>query len=111
MTSRMLLLGLGLGLVAGTAVAGDQPTPTELLIKDHRFSPAEIRLPAGKPAVIVVRNEDTTAEEVESTQLQIEKVVPAGAQSRIRLSPLETGRYLFMGEFHPETAQGVVIAE
>lgn len=109
MTPRTLLLGLGLGLLAGTAMAED--APIEMSIKDHRFSPSEIHLPAGKPAVILVRNEDATAEEVESAPLGIEKVVPPGAQSRIRLRPLEAGRYPFMGEFHQETAQGAVVAE
>ncbi len=29
----------------------------------------------------------------------------------VRLRPLGLGRYPFMGEFHADTAQGVVIAE
>jgi hypothetical protein len=29
----------------------------------------------------------------------------------VRLRPLDPGRYPFMGEYHEDTAQGVVIAE
>ncbi|MGA7373007.1 MAG: hypothetical protein WBW37_10370 [Methyloceanibacter sp.] len=29
----------------------------------------------------------------------------------MRLRPLDPGRYPFMGEYHSDTAQGVVIAE
>jgi len=31
--------------------------------------------------------------------------------ARVRLRPLGPGRYLFLGEFHEDTAQGAVIAE
>jgi hypothetical protein len=41
----------------------------------------------------------------------VEKVIPGGHYATIRLRPLGPGRYAFMGEFHPDTATGVVIAE
>jgi len=113
MTPRTVTLaaGLAFGLAAGPALAEDQPMSIPVTIKDHRFSPAEIHVPAGKPAILQVVNEDATVEEVESAPLKIEKVIPAGAQSKVRLRPLEPGRYPFMGEYHSETAQGVVVAE
>lgn len=104
-------LALGLSLAADPAWAEELPSPIVVTIKDHRFSPAEIRVPAGRPAVLHVINEDATPEEVESQPLQIEKVIPGGARSTVRLRPLEKGRYPFFGEYHPETAQGVVIVE
>jgi hypothetical protein len=42
---------------------------------------------------------------------QIEKVIVGGTYATIRLRPLAPERYPFMGEFHPDTAQGVVISE
>lgn len=106
-----LLLAVAFGLAAVPALAEDQPAPITVIIKDHRFVPSEIHVPAGQPALVLVLNQDGSAEEVESGPLKIEKVVPAGAQSRIRLRALEPGRYSFIGEYHPDTAQGVVIAE
>jgi hypothetical protein len=41
----------------------------------------------------------------------VEKVVGGGDQGIVRLRPLAPGRYDFMGEYHSETAKGVVIAE
>jgi hypothetical protein len=101
---------LALLCLAAPALA-DEPTPVELVIRDHRFVPAEIHVPAGKPVVITVRNQDETAEEFDSSALKIEKVVAGGSYGTVRLRPLGHGRYPFTGEYHADTAQGVVIAE
>jgi hypothetical protein len=99
------------GVCCGGAAMADDPAPINVTIKDHRFAPAEIHVPVGKRTVLIVRNEDTTPEEFDSTALQIEKVIVGGTYATIRLHPLGPGRYPFMGEFHPDTAQGAVISE
>jgi plastocyanin len=98
-------------LIPGAAVAADEPAPIAVTIKDHRFEPAEIHVPAGKPTILTIKNEDTTAEEFDSTALKVEKVIVGGTYGTVRLRPLGPGRYPFMGEYHAETAKGVVIAE
>lgn len=95
---------------AGSALADDL-TRVDVTIKDHRFAPAEVHVPAGKPVLVRVRNEDDAAEEFESAALKVEKVVPGTAVATIRLRPLGPGRFPFMGEYHPDTAQGVIVAE
>lgn len=102
-----------LGLFAATLVPAraEDPQVVELRLKDHRFAPAEIHVPSGKRADLHVRNEDDTAEEFDSTALRVEKVIPAGSAATIHLHPLGPGRFPFMGEFHPDTAQGSVISE
>jgi plastocyanin len=80
-------------------------------IKDHKFTPAEIHVPAGKPAVLTIKNEDGSVEEFDSSALKVEKVIAGGGEGSVRLRPLDPGRYPFMGEYHADTAQGVVIAE
>jgi heme/copper-type cytochrome/quinol oxidase subunit 2 len=96
--------------LAGTASA-EEPAAIKVRLKDHRFEPAEIHVPAGKPSVLLVTNEDDTAEEFDSSALKVEKVVAAGHYATIRLRPLAPGRYAFMGEFHPDTASGVVVSD
>jgi hypothetical protein len=86
-------------------------TAIDVTIKDHRFSPAEIHVPAKQPATLNIKNEDPLAEEFDSTALKIEKVIGGGQQGTVHLRPLDPGRYPFMGEYHSDTAQGVVIAE
>ena len=94
----------------GVALAEDI-TNIEVTIKDHRFSPSEMRVPAGKPTLVTIKNEDPTAEEFDSPALKVEKVIAGGRSATVRLRPLGPGRYPFIGEYHPDTAQGVVIAE
>lgn len=82
-----------------------------LTIKDHKFTPEELKVPANKRIIITVVNEDATPEEFESNILKVEKVVPGKSKGTVRIGPLKPGRYPFVGEFHEATAKGVVIAE
>jgi len=103
----MFLVGL---CVSGVSVA-DEPVQINVKLKDHRFEPAEIHVPTGRSTILLVSNEDPTAEEFDSTALKVEKVIAAGHYATIRLRPLAPGHYPFMGEFHANTANGIVIAE
>jgi hypothetical protein len=82
-----------------------------LVIRDHRFFPEEIRIPAGKKIKLLVDNQDATAEEFESHELNREKVVPGKSKLPVFIGPLAPGRYPFYGDFHQQTATGVIIAE
>ena len=98
-------------LVLALAACGNEKPGIQVTLKDHRFTPAEIHVPANQPTLITLTNQDGTAEEFDSTSLKVEKVVPGQQTGNVRLRPLAPGRYPFMGEYHAETAQGVVIAE
>jgi hypothetical protein len=93
----------------GTAAAEGAPIP--LLLKDHRFTPAEIHVPANKPFAVMVTNADGVADEFDSDSLKREKVVAGGQKGIVHVGPLPAGRYPFMGEYHAKTAQGAVIVE
>ena len=82
-----------------------------LTIKDHKFEPAELRVPADKAVTITVKNLDPTAEEFESKALKIEKVIAGKSEGTVRLRAMKPGRYEFVGEFHEKTAKGVIIVE
>jgi hypothetical protein len=98
-------------LVAVSVSSAAHAQEFNLVIKDHRFEPTELRVPAGKRVSIYVSNEDSTPEEFESAALKVEKVIPGKSKALVRIGPLAAGRYEFIGEFHMETAKGVVIAE
>lgn len=104
---------LVIGVVGPWAAAprAEAPPTIAVTIKDHVFNPAEIHVPAGKRVILRVTNADSTPEEFDSTALQVEKVIAGGTYGTVWLRPLGPGRYPFMGEFHPDTAKGVVIAE
>jgi hypothetical protein len=98
-----------LGLLPGLAWAAD--ADFTLAIRNHRFDPVELRVPAGKKIKLLIDNQDTTAEEFESHELNREKVVPGKSKAPVFIGPLAPGRYPFIGEFHSETAKGVIVAE
>ena len=89
----------------------DDPVAIGLRLKDHKFEPSEIKAPAGKAIAITLKNEDDAVEEFDSTALRTEKIVTKGGMITIKLKPLAAGRYPFQGEYHPNTAQGVLIVE
>ena len=97
-------------LLASPAGQAAEP-PAEIMLSGHIFTPAEIHIKAGQPIVLHVRNQDATAEEFESGALKIEKVIAGHAEATIRLRPLAPGTYKFVGEYHEDTAHGVVVAE
>ena len=80
-------------------------------IRDHRFEPTELSVPAGKKVKLVIENQDDTAEEFESYELNREKVVPAKGRVTLYVGPLKPGRYPFFGDFHKDTAKGVLVAQ
>lgn len=103
---RMFLAVL---LVIATPALAD--APIVLTLKDHKFTPSVIKVKANQPSMITMVNKDATAEEFDSSDLKIEKVVAGGQSGNIRVRALRPGTYHFMGEYHDKTAQGVVIAE
>ena len=94
---------------AGPAFADDD-TYT-LTIKDHRFAPAQLDVPAGRKLKLLVKNLDATPEEFESHDLKREKVIAGKGQATIVIGPLKPGIYKFAGEYHEATAQGQIIAK
>jgi Cupredoxin-like domain len=103
----------------GPAAALGDPvyTPTnaagqiEVMLEGHRFTPSEIHVPANAKSQLLVKNRDSTADEFDSSALRVEKVIGGNTEGVVRLRPLDPGRYPFMGEFNPQTAQGAVVAE
>ncbi len=77
-------------LCSATAWAAD--TEVALVIRDHRFEPAEIRVPTGQKIKLLVHNQDATPEEFESHELNREKVIAPGGKAVIYVGPLGPGR-------------------
>src|SRR5579883_2052953 len=96
-------------IILPVAASADDPVAIDLTLKDHKFVPPEIKVPAGKAIAITLKNEDGAPEEFDSASLKTEKIVAAHGTIVIKLKPLKPGRYPFMGEYHDKTAQGVLI--
>jgi len=109
MRRALILTGMAAFLAMGAAAA--RADDYVLTIKDHRFTPTEIKIPANKRVQITVVNDDATPEEFESKEMKVEKVIPGKSKGVVRVGPLKPGRYPFFGEFHEATAKGALIAE
>ena len=98
-----------LAFAAGPSWAADEGCT--LTLKDHRYEPTELKVPAGTRVAIKVCNRDDAPEEFESYALKREKLIPAGKDAVVQIGPLQPGSYPFVGEFHEDTARGVIVAE
>jgi plastocyanin len=98
-------------LATGAAAAPAAESPTVVLtLKDHRFSPDKITVPADQKVRIELVNQDAATEEFDSDDLRVEKDVTPHGRASFSIGPLAAGTYSFQGELHADTAQGQVVA-
>lgn len=105
----LVLTVLSVGMTANNALAADPEVL--LVIRNHKFEPSELTVPAGQRVKLVIHNQDPTPEEFESHSLNREKVLPGGSKVSIYIGPLKPGRYSFYGEYNEASAKGVVVAQ
>ncbi len=110
---RAGLIGALIGaLTLSPALAGAADLPSfEMTIRAGHFIPDTLEVPANTKFRLLIKNEGPGAEEFESPELQKEKVLAPGASSFLIFRPLKPGSYRFFGEFHPQTAQGRILAK
>ena len=102
---------LSIALSAVITSAADTPPELALVIEQHRFSPAELRVKANAPFVLVITNKDKDDGEFEISSLRIEKVIPGGKTLQLKMPALKPGSYEFIDDFHEKTAKGRIVAE
>jgi hypothetical protein len=95
--------------LSGSVLAADPEVTIQL--REHRFTPSEIKVPAGTKVKLIIDNQDPTPEEFDSFALNREKIVFPNSKGIVFIGPLKPGRYEFVGEFNQSSAKGVVIAE
>jgi hypothetical protein len=110
-SNRLFTLALAAGFLSCASAQAAAEPEVLLVIKNHRFEPTELKVPAGQRIKLTVHNQDPTPEEFESHSLNREKVVPGGAKALVYIGPLKPGRYDFFGEYNEATAKGAVVAE
>ena len=103
-----VLSALLLPVSVSAGVASEEPSVV-ISIKDHKFDTERVEIPAGQRVKLIVKNLDPTPEEFESDDLGIEKIILGRMQTTVYVGPLEPGEYVFFGEFHLDTAQGLLI--
>lgn len=110
MKHSIILAALLVVTQGGSANAADIPE-FQLVIKNHSYQPTELNVPADTKFKLIVKNEDATAEEFESTDFNRETVVLPNHSAVIYVGPLHAGSLRFFGDFHRDTAQGRLIVQ
>lgn len=80
----------------------------DIVIKNHQFEPNYIEVPTNQKIKLNISNLDDMLEEFESIDLKREKIIPPGKSVTIVLAPLKEGEYNFFGDFHQDTAKGIL---
>jgi plastocyanin len=112
----MKALALAAALLGVVALSGlstlraQEAAAVQISVKDHRFDPAEIKAPAGKPFTLRVKNLDATPMEFESQALRVEKVIAGNGEATINVRAQKAGRYDFFDDFNRK-AHGVLVVE
>lgn len=100
-----------LAISFSTIAPADELPTFQLTARDGRFFPESIEVPAGKKFRISIRNEGPGPEEFESRKLRKESVIAPGITRTLVFAPMKPGIYPFVGEFHPATAKGRIMAK
>ena len=95
---------------SGQATRAEDPS-FSLTLKDHRFTPAELTIPANVRVRLAVKNLDPTPAEFESDDFKAEKVIPAGREISLTIGPLKPGTYEFHDEYHEKELKSRLIVK
>lgn len=106
LTATVVLATVVLAAAAHAAPSGAQAPTVVLTLKDHRFSPASVQVPAGARIRVELINRDAASEEFDSADLGVEQEVTPNGRASFIVGPLKPGTYAFMGELHSDTAAG-----
>ena len=82
-----------------------------VVARDGRLQPNRLEVPAGTKIKLTLKNEGRSPVEFENLDLRVEKVLAPGGASFVVIHPLQPGRYRFIDEFHPDTAEMLLIAK
>jgi hypothetical protein len=111
MASRLWVRAIAVCLILSIVPpAHADDSGTVILIKDGKFAPSEVTVPANTKVKLIVRNQDSSMSEFESIELHREKTVAAGQEITVFVGPLDAGSYEFFDDFHPQN-RGHLVAK
>ena len=93
---RNLLVLLSLVAAAAFVPVELRAQDFTITIKNHRFTPSELKVPANKRIQLTVVNDDPTPEEFESKEMKVEKVIPGKSKGVVRFGPLDARPLSFL---------------
>lgn len=108
--NRSLILLLAIVFPLSLSFAAEEDL-IKTSIKNQKFIPDELHVRSDRPFILQVTNEDSIPVEVESSDLNKEKLVPPGKTIQIKMQSLQRGIYEFFSDFGPKDLRGKIIVE
>ena len=108
--NRLLIASAALMLAVSPALAAEDPQ-YEIILKDYKFTPAELTIPADTKVKVTVKNEGNATAEFESHDLRREKLIAPGGKVIVSIGPLKPGKYEYFDEFHEDKSRGFIIVK
>ncbi|HJR13819.1 MAG TPA: cupredoxin domain-containing protein [Rhodanobacteraceae bacterium] len=81
-----------------------------LVLQNHKFEPASLKVPAHTKFKVLVTNRNPTPSEFESADFNREKIVLPNSTIAVFIGPLDKGTYKFFDDFNQATT-GVLVVE
>jgi len=109
---RRLILAMAIVFAGTLATGADAETMPKykLVLQNHQFEPATLKVPANTKFKVLVSNRDPAPMEFESADFNREKIVLPNSTVTVFVGPLEKGTYKFFDDFHQATT-GVLVVE
>lgn len=107
---KRTFLFLSLALFANQAFAAET-AEYNIQVKDHKFVPATIEVPAETKFKLIIENLDQTTAEFESHDLGKEKIITGGKKATLIITPLKAGEYMFFDDFRAKETNGKIIVK
>ncbi len=107
----VLALTLGLLEIPVPSAIAQAPVEVKLTMEKDKFVPAELKVKAGRPFVLVLTNADDITHELDIPNLKLEKKVRAGQTLRLQMPALKPGKYQLVDDDSTPNLSGVMIAE
>jgi plastocyanin len=102
---------ISMALLASTVVVTQAQEVTHVLtIRDGKFEPSSLEVKADTKFKLTITNATAKAAEFESSELNREKVVPAGKSATVIIGPLKAGTYPFVDDFN-KANKGEIVAK
>jgi|SRR6185312_3510015 heme/copper-type cytochrome/quinol oxidase subunit 2 len=106
---RRLGLAAAIATLAGALPVHASDGDVTIAISGGKFVPSEVAVPAGQKIKLIVRNEDKSMSEFESSDFHREKVVTPGTSITLYVGPLDAGSYEFFDDFNPDNRGHLVV--
>jgi len=108
------ILALSVGVFAlpfAAPARADEAATFVLTLENDAFTPADLKIPAGRPFVLKVVNNEKIGVEIEAKDFKIEKNVGAGGEVLAHVKAQKPGRYLLVNEYKEDSVKTFVVVE